>query len=282
MEDGVPLSQIPREVVAEAGKAASDFAIGFVALRGSESDEDAELGGSGTLVQADGTRGILTAYHVLEHLAKQRAIGLIVVPRDEPVLHRVSFKPEAIHPVRIAFGKGDADGPDLGLLVLSSVDAASLSARKSFYNLLVHREAMLSNPPGRTDGIWLLCGFADEFTTEQAPDRGFTRVKVFRGACGAGWVETEYCRGHFDYLEFEVRYGGIDEPPQSFGGFSGAGLWQARLLRTPDGALTAERPTLSGVAFYESPLTERRRVITCHGRRSIYVHAVDSIQSLAS
>ncbi|MBI1894236.1 MAG: hypothetical protein HYS14_09015 [Candidatus Rokubacteria bacterium] len=126
------------------------------------------------------------------------------------------------------------------------------------------------------------CGFAGELTTELAPEGGYARVKAFRGACGTGWVEREYCREEFDYFEFEAGYGGADEPPQSFGGFSGAGLWQARLIRTPEGTLSAERPILSGVAFFQSPVVDGRRVITCHGRRSVYIHVVDAIRNRAS
>lgn len=282
MEGGVPISEIPREVIADAGKTVSDFAIGLVAVRRSESDEDAELGGSGTLVRIDDARGILTAYHVLEHLAEERAIGLIIVAREKPLLHRVILDWQTVHPLRVAYGHGSPEGPDLGLLLLSPVDAGWLGATKSFYNLPLHREDVLQNPPWHADSVWLLCGFAGELTKDLAPERGYARVKAFRGACGTGWVEKEYCRGEFDYFEFEAKYGGVDEPPQSFGGFSGAGLWQARVIRTPEGTWSAERPILSGVAFYQSPVADGRRLITCHGRRSVYVHVVEAVRRTAS
>ncbi len=278
-EDALPLSAIPQEVVEEAGKAITDYAIGFVALGESESGEKGELGGSGTLVQIDGARGILTAYHVVDHLRARQEIGLILPTRSEPTLHRMMLKSETVCWLPIAYGDRSSEGPDLGFLLLPQVDAGALSARKSFYNLSLHREDMLSNPPARDDGIWILCGFAGELTTERPGERGYAKVMAFEGACYAGWVEREYCRGDFDYLEFEARYGGIDEPPRSFGGLSGAGLWQASLNRTPEGALTAGRPVLCGVAFHQSPLADRRRVIMCHGRRSVYIQAVESIRS---
>ena len=88
--------------------------------------------------------------------------------------------------------------------------------------------------------------------------------------------------GTFDYLEFKARYGGLNEPPQSFGGFSGAGLWQAPLVRTPEGTLKAKELLLSGVAFYQFARTEERRVIKCHGRRSVYLHTTRAVRDLAS
>jgi hypothetical protein len=282
--EALALSQIPGEIVAEAGRTISDFAIGLVSLRENKSGEDAELGGSGTLVQIDALHAILTADHVLQSLPATQDLGLILASRHDgdPVPRRPTLKKEAVCHVRIARGSSESEGPDLGLLLLSPVDAGALKARKSFYNLSLHRDKLLAKPPKLADGMWLLCGFAGEFTVAQSPERGYARVRRFGGACGAGWVEREYRVGDFDYLQFEAGYGGIDAPPQSFGGFSGAGLWQAGLIRTPKGSLSVARPVLSGVAFYESPLEEGRRVITCHGRRSLYVHVVDWVRKNAS
>jgi len=280
--DGVPFSEIPREVVEEVGRAASDFLIGFAVFKTGESGEDAALAGSGTLVQVDGIHGVLTADHVLENLPATQDIGLIVPTRHEPLLQRPTLAKDAVLRLRVGHGRRTAEGPDLALLLLSSVDAASLSARKSFYNLSRRQDEILSNPPSRTDGLWVLCGFADEFTAEYGPERGFSKIKPFPGACQAVWVKREYNNGDFDYCEFEVGYDGPDKPPKSFGGFSGGGLWQAQLLRAPEGRLTAQQPILGGVAFYESSLTDGRNIITCHAWRSIYGRVVEAVRSKAS
>lgn len=277
--DGIRFSDVPREIVEEIGRAASHFSIGFVTIREGESGQDAALGGSGTLVQVDDLYGVLTADHVLEKLPATQDIGLIIPTRDEPMVHRPMLARDAVHRLRIAHGRCTREGPDLGLLLLSSVDAGSLRASKSFYNLSRHRDEILPDPPGRTDGLWVLCGFADEFTTEHGPERGFSKIKGFHGACGAGWVRREYISGDFDYCEFEVGDAGPDKPPQSFGGFSGGGLWQARLVKTPEGSLTSRQPLLGGVAFYESPEGNGRNVITCHAWRSIYGRVVGLARS---
>lgn len=280
--DGIPFSEVPREIVEEIGRAAADFSIGFATIKRGESGEDAVLAGSETLVQVDEMHGVLTADHVLENLPATQDIGLIIPTSHEPFVHRPALAKDAVLRLRIGHGRRTPEGPDLALLLLSSVDAGSLRAKKSFYNLSRHRDEVLANPPGRTDGLWVLRGFADELTTEHAPERGFSKIKGFRGACGAGWVKREYIGGDFDYCEFEVGDAGPDKPPQSFGGFSGAGLWQARLIRTPEGRLTAQQPILGGVAFYESPQGDGRNIITCHAWRSVYARVVESAQSRAS
>jgi hypothetical protein len=63
--DALPLQQVPQEVREDAAKRISDFVVGFVRLYETELGQDAELAGSGTLVQIDNTHGILTAYHVI-------------------------------------------------------------------------------------------------------------------------------------------------------------------------------------------------------------------------
>lgn len=280
--DALPFHQVPQEVREDAAKGISDFVIGFVRLYETESGQDAELAGSGTLVQVDDRHGILTAYHVLDYLRNTKEIGLILATRFEPSLHSPMLKAEVLRPLKIAQGRKQSEGPDLGLLILPEADVGLLKAKKSFYNLSRYRERVLDNPPAHNEGIWFLCGFAGELTSELLPERGYARVKVFWGDCGVGWVDREYCVGEFDYFEFEARYGGINEPPQSFGGFSGGGLWQVPLIRTPAGALKPKELLLSGVAFYQSARTEERRLIKCHGRRSVYLHATQAVRNLAS
>jgi hypothetical protein len=280
--DALPLYQVPQEVREDAAKGISDFMIGLVRIYETDSGQDADLAGSGTLVQFDDAYGILTAYHVLDYLRNTNEIGLILATRFEPRLHRFTLRAEVLRPLKIAHGHEQSEGPDLGLLILPEVDVGSLKVWKSFYNLSHHRERILDNPPAHNEGLWFLCGFAGELTSERVPERGYARVKVFEGACGVGWVDREYYVEDFDYLEFEARYGGLNEPPLSFGGFSGAGLWQVPLVRTPEGTLKAKELLLSGVAFYQCARTEDRRVIKCHGRRSVYLHATQAVRGLTS
>lgn len=277
----MPLDQVPRAFREEACRAIFDFSIGLVKLHGSDLVHNARLGGSGTLVQIDGTYGILTACHVLDHLKGEEAIGLILVNTVRPFLHRVTVRSERMRWVRIACSDKEGDGPDLGILLLSPVDVGYLKAQKSFYNL-ANREWLLCDPPTLDTGVWFICGFPDEATKERGPERGFKSVKVFEGACGDVRVEKDYRVGNFGYLDFEVAYGGVNDPPRSFSGFSGGGLWQVRVMRTPEGELKVKDRLLSGVAFCQNPPIGNRRVIKCHGRDGIYTHAIQAIKNEAS
>jgi hypothetical protein len=274
------LSQIPSQLIEEISKDISDFVIGLVRLRDTPSGQDAELGGSGTLVQIDETYGILTAHHVLSNLPKDGDIGLILATRFGAQLHRYTIPSQVIRRVEIARGQIESEGPDLALLIIPAAEVELIKAFKSFYNLVSRRDEILVNPPDKNDGIWFISGFANELTTDEPPEHGYQRVKSFYGMFGAGGVRSEYTDGLFDYFDFEVRYGGIDQPPESFGGFSGGGLWQVPLIRSKDGKLEAKDFLLSGVICYQSPMVENRRFIKCHGRRSVYKCAIDAIKDV--
>jgi hypothetical protein len=84
----LPLRDIPRELREEIAKYISDFAVGFVKVCDTPLGEEAELAGSGTLVQIDDFFGILTAYHVLKNLPQSGDIGLILPTRSDPQFTR--------------------------------------------------------------------------------------------------------------------------------------------------------------------------------------------------
>lgn len=276
------LAEVPRGLIEEVSTDILNFLIGFVRVRSTPTGQDAELAGSGTLIQIDNTYGILTAHHVMEHLPRTGEIGLILATSFEAKVNRPTIKGEVIRWVKIARGHVDSEGPDLGLLLLPPAEVGWLKAIKSFYNLSLRREKLLSNPPNCNEGLWFLCGFAGGLTSEKSPEAGFARVKGFRGMCGAGGVERQYSVGDFDYFDFEVGYGGISEPPESFGGFSGGGLWQVPLSRGASGELQIKERILSGVAFYQAECTHDRRIIKCHGYRSVYGRVTDSVAGIVS
>jgi hypothetical protein len=178
--------------------------------------------------------------------------------------------------------RGDpSGGPDLGLLIPPPQILDTLRARKSFYNLSKRCELALAKKPPIDHGMWVLSGSADEWVTDGGPERGYARVKVFRGGLGAGVVTKEYEIGQFDYLVFEALYNELYEGPDSFEGFSGGSLWQ--ILVEHDGAAWRIRDNrLSGVAFFQSGKKNNEegliREIICHGSRSIYRDLVDRVR----
>jgi len=278
----LPLHDVPQELREEIAKYISDFMIGFVKLHDTEFDQEAELGGSGTLVQFDDVYGILTAYHVLKNLPDTGEIGLILPRRSQPQLHASKIKREVVQRVKVAYGKIAAEGPDIGVLLLPLVEAGWLKAIKSFYNLSLRREKVLTNPQDYRDGVWFLGGFAAEQTSEEPAQAGFAKVKLFRGNIGATGVNKEFSIDDFDYFDFEARYGDMNQTPESFKGYSGGGLWQAPLIRGEDGKLKAKEIILSGVAFYETGRSDNKNFIRCHGRRSVYKETIDRVQGITS
>lgn len=252
----------------EIATALARCGIGFVKILHDESD--AFAAGSGTLVTYADRFGILTADHVLEKLPICGEIGLILPVGPASKLQRVTIAIEHTQRVTVGPASHNSNGPDIGVLLLSRNDARRLESEKPFYNLQTRQRMMLSSPPPISDGGWFISGFPAEWSGEEQSERNFTKVKIFGGICGAGVVTREESIGDFDYLHFEVNINNNYEGPhESFQGVSGGALWQIELKKTAD-TLRVARSFLSGVVFYESPISDGKRIIYCHGRRSIY------------
>jgi hypothetical protein len=273
--EATTLMEIPRELIDTISRDLSDYHVGIVKIKETLRSEDAILLGSGTLVTIDGIHGILTARHVTDEIDGE--MGLILTSTVGPMLHNYTIRSDFLRRLAVGIGSIDAEAPDLAMLVLPPVNLGWIKAIKSFYNLSRRTENVLSRALANDMGIWFLGGFADELTTEGAPERGYRKVKVFRGMCPAVRVPRGYAIGQYDYLQLDVPYGGIDEPPGSLGGFSGGGLWQVPINSSKCGNLQPGDPILSGVAFYQSARENNMRSVKCHGRRSIYKSVIDIV-----
>ena len=269
---------IVRDLLAKSSNELADFSIGFVKLYEGDSSSDGELGGSGTLVSVNDRYAILTADHVLENLPNTGNVGLILPTRFGAQLHRVILDMGLAKKVRVARGTIDSKGPDLGVLLIPAPVVSTIKASKSFYNL-AKKKYQESDFLPIDQGFWLLCGMAHEWTNDTKPERGYEKVKIFSGICGLGIVSSERRIDEFDYLDFETKYEGAYEGPESYGGFSGGGLWQINVAKTQNGELVIKDKVLSGVIFYQSPLEENCRTIVCHGRMSVYGPAAEAIKN---
>jgi len=273
---------VTHQFLEEATSVVSYYAVGLVKLEANTMPQDAQLAGSGTLVEIDGTYAILTADHVIESLPKTGELGLILPTLPPAQLHRLTIPMKSIEKFCVARGSNESDGPDLALLILPQSHLGIIKAIKSFYNLLKRRNRVLENPPPINVGFWVLSGMAHEATVDVPPEGGFGRVKVFRGYYGEGVVEAEYLANGYDFLEFKAKYNETYEGPGSFQGFSGGGLWHLLISKSEDGKLLVTDEILSGVAFYQSPIEEQERTIKCNGRLSIYQKVIDLIKQRAS
>jgi len=257
----------------------TDYSVGFIVGR---SDQIGDLGliGSGTLVSFDGFRAILTAHHVLTALPDTGLVGLLTPTRFGSRIHRLNVNMQYIKKVFIAKGLNDAQGPDLGLLILAPTDWSKFPSGKTFYNLAKRRDFVLNQLPGVNRGAWVLCGMVGERTRElDARDESrYGKGKSFLGiminAIHAGQREAD----GYDFISVEVEYNDSYEGPESFGGCSGGGLWQLLISEKEDGSLEIFHSLLAGVAFYQSGMNGLRRTIECHGWKSLYKKVIDAIQ----
>ena len=242
----------------------SDYPIAFFKFK--ENGRKAYPAGSGTLVSVGDTKAILTADHVLRNLPNTGNVGLGLPTRFGPNLHSTQVPIAVCEKIHVGNGNEKAEGPDIGLLILPP---SCIPSTKTFYNLEKRRQGVIDNPLAIDIGGWVLAGAAEEWVSDAAPEAGFSEVKESPMTLGLGIVSKEYEKDGFDYLEFAVDSGTKHyEGPTSFKGFSGGGLWHM---------LAGKNPVLSGVAFWQSPLDGDKRIVKCHGRKSIYQRVIDAV-----
>lgn len=270
----ITIGQLPDSLFEAVALHLAQYSIGFLRIEQTPRGQDAILLGSGTLVTVGSTHAILTAHHVLQVLPKHGRIGLIL----SPTLHQHTVDIQALVYKEIARGTIDAEGPDLGAVILAPAIAPAIAAKKTFYNLDACREQLLHTPPDLHDGAWFVHGFVDERTVEEPGRDGFSLIKGFYSFSGAGGPdELPVPKGDHDYFAFPVSYDARSVSPNSFGGMSGGGLWQVTLLRDPQGDIRPKKSLLSGVVFYQEATTDTQCGVKCHGRSSVYNVAYEAI-----
>ena len=251
------------------------FSVAFIRLSDEPGQQDAFLGGSGTLVRVGNKLGVLTADHVLTALPKEE-VGLAFPPLGADTPQRIVVRTDPNLRLRIGPASGTQSGPDIGVLLLRPADAAKIPSSSVGYNLSLRQRKVLAAPRDIGAGGWFLCGVPDEWKQLSAPTGTFTKVRLFRGFCGAGVVSRERIDSAFDYLDLDITASGAYEGPESFQGVSGGGLWQI-VLEEHEGKIAISEHILSGVAFYQLVDSERVQTVVCHGRRSIYSSVLNGI-----
>ena len=270
----VPITELSETLLAEVTQDLARYSIGFLGIEDTPRGQNARLLGSGTLVTAGKTHAILTAHHVIQVLPKKGRLGLILAP----TLHQHTVDTNALVYKEIARGVVDSDGPDLGAVILPPSIAATIAAKKTFYNLSSRRDQLLLAPPDRQEGVWFVHGFVDEGTREEPGREGYSLVKAFYSFSGAGGPDEPPLKvGDHDYYAFPVSYNARSVAPRDFGGMSGGGLWQVTLFRDPHGEVRPKKLLFSGVVFYQVATTDTECGVTCHGRSSVYKVAYEAI-----
>ena len=273
MKEELRLGELGGAVIDAAAQDLADYSVGFVGFENTPRGLNAVLLGSGTLVSVGSIRAVLTAHHVVSILPTEGRLGLILGPS----LQQHAADVQGLTYLKIASGANAADGPDLGAIIFAPSIAGAIAARKTFYNLELRRDQMLSAPLDLHDGFWFVHGFIDEKTVEERGRNGYERIKCFYNLSGAGGPDKAVVVGEHDYFAFPIDYGGRSIAPKSFGGMSGGGLWQVPFTRDTDGQIKHQAPLLSGVVFYQEVATQISCNIKCHGRQSVYRVAYKAI-----
>lgn len=219
-------------------------------------------------MEIEGTHHVLTAAHVWHETRDAEEIGFALtaytsafaIPRD------------AI-PVKTLWSCENPEwGPDLALLELPRAFVSRIGAHKSFLNLTQQRAALAVQPPALRR-CWAVTGMVGQFSEVQTrPAEGIVEASIQARAFFSGIQETHQREG-YDYFDAgaKVELPGV---PSSFGGVSGGGLWEIGLSMTKSGTISwGGKRYFRGVAFWQSPLSDGRRVIRCHGPQSIFERA---------
>ncbi|MBX3024687.1 hypothetical protein KF840_07240 [bacterium] len=261
--------------------AALDAALRFIRNHTSPLFLDGALAGSGTFISWDDQFGILTAHHVPHNpldsarrfdfsASSGQKLGLSLVE----YAHRFELEMRYLGVSDIALPIDPADpcrGPDLAVIRLGNkASVQDIEARKSFYRLS-YRTAERLEASLRADGIFAICGAAKEEERQAEPELGFSEVTVENLCTYYGGLVPPHSRWFerdgYEYIEIDVRYPGVEDPPKKFGGVSGGGLWQIAVQPCPDDPtrfVVFDDPVLAGVAFCQGVVDPSRGFLRCH------------------
>jgi hypothetical protein len=269
---GIPIRNIPQSVLNEVVLGLQQFLVVLFFLRPQNSEPQVRFIGSGTLVEIQGTHHILTAAHVWHKTEGARQIGLVLAASRS----RFMMPREAISVKLLWDHKHPEWGPDLALLQLTPSIVPTIAAQKSFLNLTYQRTTLATHPPATEKGLWAVAGLVGELSKVQrhSAERTIIATAPVRALFSA--VQETHQHGGYDYLDLSAKLK-LSDVPSSFGGLSGGGLWEVGLSMSKSGTISwDERRHLRGVAFWQSRLSDGRRVIRCHGPRSIFKRAWES------
>jgi hypothetical protein len=265
MDDMVLVKDLPEALIKNVIQELACFTVAFLRIDQVTWSCDADLLGSGVLVSVGTRKAILTAHHVLEVLPTRGRIGMFLGQSTQPP----SIDTAGISIMKIARGRDDSIGPDIGVVLLAPNIAASIGAKKSFFNLKTRREQQLNAPPDIRNGVWFAQGFLEERTLVATDPVEVGNTKYFYNFTGMAEPKAGQEIDGYDYFELPFSHEERSVAPVSWGGMSGGGLWQVQLKRR-DGTLTHMPPVLSGIMFYQHPTTDTICSVRGHGKRTIY------------
>jgi hypothetical protein len=270
--------------IADRGRHVSNYAVGFGRFIVQDKSERAVAAGSGTLVKVGSVHGILTAAHVFreDNLPAGEEVALILSSESPSRARRMALRIQRGDTL-VFDGKDDTGlvGPDLGFLRIFPPLPGSLEALGcTFYNLKKWADDVLLDKAPAKDSVDSVIGIVAERA----------RIVAGKGKPTETIFEMHFCGGSSDPTRLVTDYDLIDfqatndlDPdynlPSDYRGTSGGALWRFYFV------MEGEEPTivtgrLIGVPFRQSDATaDGKRVLTCHGPKSIYSKLVAAIET---
>jgi hypothetical protein len=243
--------ELRRRIVLDIGR----FTVPLFAF----GDSAIDLAGTGTLLDWQGSKYILTAAHVWkEKLSSALKVGVGIA---SDLTNKFSIETRTLvpffprHPT-----PWDERGPDIAFLRIPSEFVGSIEARRSFYSPIVD-ETVAPNIDRIEVCVLMGTPYALGTFTPMHAD-----VQV-NGRFIADKIPYNQ-QGEQDYYDIEID---TSPPgtPKTWGGTSGGGLWVVQAYcQCSTGKIKWARG-LHGLAFWETQVGNDRVVLRCHGPISI-------------
>jgi len=266
---GVRIADIPDSLLDDIDSSLQQYFVPILGRDDERHTEPLKLIGSGTFVRIDSSYHILTAAHVWDATKPFPKVGLLLGSGRSCL----SIPREYIAARQLRGSGPEESGPDLALLAIPPRFVAQVRAYKSALDLVQQRNKFLADPPHSDSGLWAVTGMVEGFSSVQHHlDVGSLEAQIHARSFFGG-IDGTHERDGYDYLDAGVDMG-LAGVPMSFGGVSGGPLWQIVLSMNSTGQIFWNgKKYVQGVAFWQSAIQEGRRVIRCHGPKSVFEKA---------
>ncbi|MCJ7497963.1 MAG: hypothetical protein MUO78_07505 [candidate division Zixibacteria bacterium] len=127
----IQIKDLPPDLVDEIVEKIKPYVIGLLRINKDNRGEEAQLLGSGTLVQIQDKYGIITAQHLANELEKFNKLGLNIASHE----HKVVVQIPSLRIVKIGTYIRNSMGQDLAVIILPEESIGTIKAKKSFWNI---------------------------------------------------------------------------------------------------------------------------------------------------
>lgn len=166
-----------------------------------EPDTRLELLGSGTLIELEGARYVLTATHVWDAISKFQAMALTLYPDDRSHSCVIKHDHLTVHWLPHPPQPSETEwGPDMCAILIPASRAATIAAVKSFYT--IPTDTIEETVAFQDGDCCVLIGGPAEWSTQTDPAHTSLRSVAFFGDCF-----TEFVRHGRTYFDLTFRVG---------------------------------------------------------------------------